>query len=76
MRTFFIVHEPGMSPRVGFPLGDETASLKEWQAHNKGAAIYVVDALDGGIRPGSINVETADGYLAMMEPPEFDDDDI
>jgi hypothetical protein len=64
METMFIIHRPGMVPQVGYPTGDTAASLREWQASNPDAAIYVIEAADVP-PPGTAAVQTASEYLAM-----------
>ena len=64
MQTMFIIHEPGKVPRVGYPIGDEATSLREWQKHNPGAAIYVLQAQDLP-PPGTSAAQTAEEFLAM-----------
>lgn len=65
----FIVHHPGMIPRIGHPIGDVATSLREWKEHNPGAAIYVLQAYVLP-SPGTASVQTADEYLWMEEALE------
>lgn len=64
MHMMFIIHQPGMAPRIGYPLGDEATSLRDWQKHHSGAAIYVLQAQDLP-SVGTATVQTAEEFLAM-----------
>lgn len=65
MKSMLIVHEPGKIPRIGYlNPADELASMREWQAANKGAAIYVVQAAELP-SPGT-------GWVSTIEQAIFD----
>jgi hypothetical protein len=70
--ALLIVHKPGHAPRVGHTIGDEAASVAEWQKANPDAAIYVLDAATLPT-PGTAWVSTADEYLAMRADPSDDE---
>lgn len=75
METMFIIHEPGKVPRVGYPTGDEAASLREWQKHHEGAAIYVLQAAEVP-PPGTVAVQSAEEFLMIDElVKEIEDED-
>lgn len=62
--AILIVHAPGRAPRVGHTIGDEAASVRQWQQANPGAAIYVLDAPTLP-SPGTAWVSTAEEFVAM-----------
>lgn len=70
MNTLFIVHRPGKCPRVGYPVGDVTESLKQWVASNPDAEIIVLECShDGFPTPGTGWVTSATEFLAIAEAP-------
>ncbi len=77
-RVFFILREPGMAPRVGFPTGDMVTSLREWQSVNAKCEIDVVTLHLGEASPGCTWVQSASGVLFSDDVAcgriEFDDD--
>lgn len=76
MQTMFIIHEQGKVPRVGYPTGDEAASLREWQKHHKGASIYVLQAAEVP-PPGTAAVQSAEEFLMIDDIlKEIEDEDI
>ncbi len=66
MKTMFIIHEPGMAPRIGYPTGDEATSLRDWQKHHQGAEIYVLQAPELPV-PGTACCMTAQEFLMIDE---------
>lgn len=63
-----IVHVPGMCPRIGYlNPADELASMREWQAANPGASIYVVRASIDLPSPGTAWVDTIEQAIHNEE---------
>jgi hypothetical protein len=67
IHRFYIVHEPGLVPRVGIPLGDFDESVDDWIAGNPDAEVFIVT--QHGDRPtcGSIDVQLASEYVQIRE---------
>jgi hypothetical protein len=62
-----IVHKPGEIPRIGYlNTADELASMREWQASNPGASIYVVQAQELP-SPGTAWVDTIEQAIFNAE---------
>jgi hypothetical protein len=79
MQTMLIVHKPGECPRIGYlNPANELASMREWQADNAGAAIYVVQAQELPT-PGTGSVYTIEQAIFEAEmaegPDPWTDDD-
>lgn len=64
---FFIVHEPGKVPRIGFPMGNFDESVDGWIHDNPTAEIYIVSWFDRVPRPGTVHVELASEYVHIRE---------
>lgn len=67
-RTLFIVVRPGMAPRIGLPIGEVAASLRQWYAHNPDAEIYVVNSW--GSSAGCQTVENGREILFFADAAE------
>lgn len=55
MRSFFVIHEPGKVPRIGFPLDDPErldTAIEGWQHANPTAEIYVITYTGVAPTPG------------------------
>lgn len=80
MATMLIVHKPPNCPRIGYlNPADELASMREWQAANPGASIYVVQASIDLPSPGTAWVDTIEQAIFNAEwaegPDPWPDDD-
>jgi len=66
-QTMFIVRKPGLVPRLGHPLGDLAASLREWYEGNPGAEIDLLRVW--GTSVGTASIE--DGREWIFDPEAY-----
>lgn len=79
---YFILKEPRMVPRLGWPIGDFDQSLDEWIAANPHAEITIVTQYSDKPINGGIDVQLASEYVTIRESmkdcdyvPGSDDDE-
>jgi hypothetical protein len=69
-----IVHEPGITLRIGHTIGDEVESVREWRKSNPSAAVYVIQSSVDLPPPGTAWVQTADEMIAISDLLDCDDE--
>jgi hypothetical protein len=68
-QTIFIVRKPGLVPRLGRPLGDLAASLREWYEGNPGAEIDLLRVWGTSVSTASI--EDGREWQSIFDPEAY-----